>query len=127
MTLKSLLESAQAAPPEHRIEWRDAIAAHGASAVEGVRPWLADPGLAAFAVRVIERAGVNGEAQLAGKVLRAARLLVPEEVAPDVAWSLERLKAAARPSSPTPAAPAAPASIRRAPAQPAPAARRRPR
>jgi hypothetical protein len=126
MTLASLLESAQAASPEHRIEWRDAIAAHGASAVEGVRPWLASPSLAAFAVRVIERAGVNGEARLAGKVLRASRLLVPDEVAPDIAWSLERLKAA-RPSTAAPVAPAAPAPVRQAPARSAQAARRRPR
>ena len=127
MTLASLLEAAQAAPPEHRIEWRDAIAAHGAAAVEGVRPWLTNPGLAAFAVRVIERAGLEGEAKLAAKVLRAARLLVPADVAPDVAWSLQRLKSAARPSAAAPVAPAAPAPVRRPPVRSAQAARRRPR
>jgi hypothetical protein len=127
MELASLLESAQAAPPERRIEWRDGIAAHGASAIEGVRPWLVSGSLAAFAVRVIERAGINGEAELASKVLRAARPRVPEEVAPDVDWALQRLKAAMRPQPATPVAPAAVTPVRRTPARSALAARRRPR
>ena len=97
MELAALLEEAQAAPPERRIEWRDPIAAHGARAIEGVRPWLADGVLAAFAVRVIERAGSNGEPELASRVLRSARARVPSGVAGDVTWALQRLRAASRP------------------------------
>jgi len=79
MELAALLEQAQTAPRDRRIEWRDPIAAHGATAIEGVRPWLADGELAAFAVRVIEQAGIAGEPQLAAKVLRAARHARPPD------------------------------------------------
>jgi hypothetical protein len=127
MELPMLIESAQAASPEHRIEWRDGIAAHGASAIEGVRPWLVSDDLAAFAVRVIEQAGMNGEAELATKVLRASRSLVPEKVVPDVDWALQRLKGAMRPRPAAPVAPAAPDPVRRAPARSAVVNRRRTR
>jgi hypothetical protein len=113
--LASLLESAKAAPPERRIEWRDAIAAHGAAAIEGVRPWLADAGLAAFAVRVIERAGVDGEGELAARVLRASRARIPENVAGDVEWALQRLRDAAKPKPAATATPARPATRAAAP------------
>jgi len=99
MELTTLLESARTAAPDHRIDWRDRIAAHGADAIAGVQPWLVDQSLAAFAVRVIELAGVNGEAPLAAKVLRAARTRVPPTVSGDVDWALERLKASQRPTS----------------------------
>lgn len=127
MTLASLLASAEAAPPAHRIEWRDGIAAHGAGAIEGVRPWLASDSLAAFAVRVIEQAGINGEARLASRVLRASRLIVPPAVAPDVVWALDRLRIAARPMPAVPVAPVVPARPPREPARAALAARRRTR
>ncbi len=111
MELAALLEEARSAPPDRRIEWRDRIAAHGASAIDGIRPWLADDVLAAFAVRVIERVGVNGEAELASQVLRSERAHVPAEVSADVTWALQRLRTAARPEPPTPtgAAPTRPA------------------
>ena len=60
-TLKTLLKQAEAAPPESRIEFRDAIAAHGAEAIAAVTPWLADPRLGAFAARVITAAGRQGD------------------------------------------------------------------
>jgi hypothetical protein len=110
--LASLLESAQAAAPDHRIEWRDRIAAHGADAIEGIRPWLVDEGLAAFAVRVIELAGSNGEAALATKVLRAARPRVPAVVVGDIDWALVRVKASQRPAATTPVTPKAAAPAR---------------
>ncbi len=91
MELAALLEEAHSAPPDRRIEWRDRIAAHGASAIDGIRPWLADDVLAAFAVRVIERVGVNGEAELASQVLRSERAHVPAEVSADVTWALRKL------------------------------------
>jgi hypothetical protein len=104
MELAALLEEAHAAPPGSRIEWRDRIAAHGVPAIEGVRPWLESDTLAAFAVRVIERVGVDGEAVLAGKVLRSARGRVPASVTPDVDWALQRLRVVSRPAPPKPAA-----------------------
>jgi len=55
-SLASLLQAAAEAAPDHRIEFRDAIAAHGEAAIKGVSPWLADPALGAFAVRVIRKA-----------------------------------------------------------------------
>ena len=125
MELTALLETARSAPPDRRIESRDQIAAFGALAIEGIRPWLTDDALAAFAVRVIERAGINGESQLAAKVLRAARSKVPAGVTDDVVWALERLRAASRPKPPPP--PAAVAPVRRDTSRSASPSRRRTR
>ena len=38
MELAALLEQAQSAPRDRRIEWRDPIPAHRATPIEGVRP-----------------------------------------------------------------------------------------
>ena len=92
MKLALLLEEARTASPASRIEWRDRIAAFGPPAIEGVRPWLSSPVLAAFAIRVIERAGAVGDATLATKVLRSARTTVPPAVAADIDWALQRLR-----------------------------------
>ena len=53
--LDQLLDAARTAGRERRIEYRDAIAEHGASATRAMRVWLLDPELGAFAVRVLER------------------------------------------------------------------------
>ena len=92
MELLALLSKAETASPMHRIEWRDRIAAHGARAIEGVRPWLASPVLAAFAIRVIERAGTSGDAPHATQVLRSARSTVPLAMKGDVDWALHLLR-----------------------------------
>lgn len=105
--LPTLLEAARAAEPARRIELRDRIAEHGAPAVVALTPWLADPVLAAFAVRVIERVGLAGERELAAKVLRAARKRAPEEVLGDVEWALRLLRPASRSSRTETTAPAA--------------------
>jgi hypothetical protein len=126
MELAALLESARTAAPDRRIERRDEIAAFGARGIDGVRPWLADGILAAFAVRVIEHAGLRGEPVLAAKVLRSARKTVPAGVSDDVEWALGRLRVAARPK-PVPTAPAPAAPARRAIPRSASAARRRTR
>lgn len=55
--LDRLLVHARGADPADRIEYRDQIAAHGALAIEAMTDWLADPRLAAFAIRVLERIG----------------------------------------------------------------------
>lgn len=92
MGLVALLRSAEGASPLERIEWRDRIAAHGAEAIQAVGPWLENPVLAAFAIRVIERAGSAGHLTLATSVLRAARSRVPERERGDVDWALQRLR-----------------------------------
>ena len=108
MELLALLDEAETASPMHRIEWRDRIAAHGARAIDGVRPWLASPVLAAFAIRVIERAGTNGEAPHATQVLRSARSRVPLAMKGDVDWALQQLRQrAAESMAPSAAAPPA--------------------
>jgi hypothetical protein len=101
MELSALLQEAESASPMCRIEWRDRIAAHGVRAIDGVRPWLASPRLAAFAIRVIERAGTNGEAALAAQVLRSARSTMPPAVKSDVDWALQHLRRRSRPGPAT--------------------------
>ena len=92
MELAALVREAQAASPVDRIAWRDRIAAHGGRAIEAVRPWLTDPTLAAFAIRVIERAGAEADRNEAIRVLRSARTGVPPVVRGDVDWALRRLQ-----------------------------------
>jgi hypothetical protein len=92
MELDALVKQAQAAPPMKRIDWRDPIAAHGTRAIAAVQPWLTDPALAAFAVRVIERVGADDHATEAVQVLRGARSNVPPFVRTDVDWALRHLR-----------------------------------
>lgn len=129
MELLALMSEAETASPMHRIEWRDRIAAHGARAIDGVRPWLASPVLAAFAIRVIERAGTNGEAPLATQVLRSARSSVPPAMKSDVDWALHLLRQRAAQSVALAAPPARPAAKPARQEQPylSPVARRRAR
>jgi hypothetical protein len=96
MTLEALLDEARAASPGGRIELRDRIAAYGIPAIDGVRPWLVDDQLSAFAVRVVERVGLDGEPVEAGRVLRSVRTKVPTNVQGDVEAALQRLKTASR-------------------------------
>ena len=55
-----------------------------------------DEKLAAFAIRVIERAGTNGQVAFATRVLRSARSRVPERERGDVDWALQRLRVKAQ-------------------------------
>jgi hypothetical protein len=100
MELAALLHQAETASVGDRIERRDAIAAYGARAIDGVQPWLTSPALAAFAVRVIERVGSNGEPVLASKVLRSARSKAPSAVSADIDWALKQIKVQNDPSAP---------------------------
>ncbi len=111
-TLAALLKKAAAAAPDRRIELRDQIAAHGARAIDGVRPWLVDARLAAFAIRVIERAGCDGEPELASQVLRSGRAHLPPGMTGDAEWALQHLRAVMRPAPPTraPASPRVPSA-----------------
>jgi hypothetical protein len=91
--LDTLLADARDADPTHRIDLRDPIAAHGAAAIEAVGPWLKEPALAAFAIRVIARAGQDGERDLASTTLRQARRRLDPRLRADVDWALNVLKA----------------------------------
>ena len=71
--LEELLFAAEKAGAS-RIEFRDQIAAHGAPAVEAMAPWVRDPHLGAFAVRVIGRAAGHGaRAEAIAALVGAAR------------------------------------------------------
>jgi len=107
MQLEALLAEAQAASPDQRIEWRDRIAAYGDRGIEAVSPWLADDVLASFAVRVIDRAGLDGHAEAASLALRTWRRRAPEGARDDIEWSLHRIKAAGRAEASKPAKPSA--------------------
>jgi hypothetical protein len=96
MPLARLLAEAAAASPDRRIEWRDPIAAFGRRGIEGVEPWLADGALAAFAIRVIWRAGERDDPAAAVKVLRAARRRLSAHLQADVDWALRALGPAVR-------------------------------
>jgi hypothetical protein len=90
--LAALLAEAKDADPAHRIDWRDPIAAHGAAAIEAVGPWLKDPTLAAFAIRVIARVGLDGEREAAQATLRQARRRLDARLRADADWALGVLR-----------------------------------
>lgn len=92
MELALLLDEARGASLDRRIEWRDPIAAFGERAIVTIEPWLADPAVSAFAIRVIERAGAQGHAEPAMRVLRAARRVVPPGLQADLDWAIARLR-----------------------------------
>lgn len=87
------------APPSHRIEFRDPIARHGSAGIDRVRPWLADPKMAAFAVRVIARAADFGAAEEARRVLRSALTGLLEPARGDAVLALSALGVAGPRSS----------------------------
>lgn len=99
--LAALLADARDADPAHRIDLRDPIAAHGAAAIEAVSPWLKDPTLAAFAIRVIARAGLEGEREAAQATLRQARRRLDPRLRADADWALGVLRVE-RPVAPAP-------------------------
>ena len=92
--LADLLARAESADAADRIDLRDAIAAYGAAAIEAVTPWLKMPTLAAFAIRVIARAGLDGERGTAQAALRAARRRMDTRLRADVDWALSVLRVA---------------------------------
>jgi len=113
--LADLIARAEAADPAHRIDLRDPIAAHGAAAIEAVTPWLKVPSLAAFAIRVIARAGLDGEREAAQAALRGARRRMDARLRADADWALGVLRVAPTTSpAPIPTAPVRKATPRRA-------------
>lgn len=96
-SLASLLRAAAEAAPDRRIEYRDPIAAHGEAAIKGVGPWLADPALGAFAVRVIRKAVDADTLPVALASLRAAKTSAGSEaVTRDIEEAIKALKPPAR-------------------------------
>lgn len=55
LSFDALVESARQAGPEDRIQFRDAIAAYGLTALPTMTSWLREPQLGAFAVRVLDK------------------------------------------------------------------------
>lgn len=106
--LAVLIARAEKADPADRIDLRDPIAAHGAAAIEAVTPWLKVPSLAAFAIRVIARVGLDGEREAAQAALRAARRRMDTSLRADTDWALGVLRVAS-----TPARAAEPTTTRR--------------
>ena len=102
--LALLLARAEGADPAHRIDLRDDIAAHGTAAIEAVTPWLKIPALAAFAIRVIARAGLDGERETAQAALRQARRRLDVRLRADIDWALATLKVARQTAPPPPMA-----------------------
>ena len=100
--LAELLARAEGADAPNRIDFRDPIAAYGAAGIEAVTPWLKVPTLAAFAIRVIARAGMDGERAAAQTVLRAARRRMDARLRADVDWALSVLRVAPVGAAPAP-------------------------
>ena len=89
--LQRLLDTARSAGPRDRISYRDPIARYGGAAITAVTPWLADRILSAFAIRVIQHAGANGDRETAIRILKRGRATVPPFVREDVDVALRQL------------------------------------
>lgn len=105
MQLTALLSQARTARPQTRIELRDSIAFFGSRAITEVAPWIVDPKLGAFAIRVILRAGQQGERDAALLALRAARRHISEASRHDLDWAIGTLQPAKQPVARTPRQP----------------------
>ena len=92
-SLEELLEAARNASPNDRMDLRDGIASHGEEAIEKIQPWLADPTLSPFAVRVIARVAELGPRQPAVDALRAAGLEATPFLRKEIDAELARLGA----------------------------------
>jgi hypothetical protein len=91
LSLEEAVIGAGEAPPSRRIEFRDPIARHGSAGIDRVKPWLSDPKMAAFAVRVIARAADFGAADEARRVLSSALSVLVEPGRSDAQIALSGL------------------------------------
>jgi hypothetical protein len=91
LNLAEALVVARAASRMERIEYRNRLAAFGTAAIEAVRPWLGESEYAAFAVRVIARAGAAGPRDAAIAALLAAPPGVSSSVRMDIDTALKDL------------------------------------
>ncbi len=94
LPIEQALLRASEAPPATRIDFRDPIARYGDVGIAAVRPWLRHPDLAAFAIRVIVRAGEMGATPTAVHVLAVeSKTAMNEVVLRDLREGLDRLGA----------------------------------
>lgn len=92
MQLTALLAQARSARPGRRIELRDPIANFGRRAVDEMSGWIDDPKLGAFAIRVVVRAGQEGERPAALRALRAALRRTDVGHRSDLDWAIASLQ-----------------------------------
>ena len=94
LTLEQAMTAAEKATPLTRIDFRDPIAHFGEEGITAVQPWLRRPELAAFAVRVITRAGELGSKRTAVAVLAVElKTAASESMVNDLQSGLHRLGA----------------------------------
>ena len=91
LSLDDAVMGAAEAPPSIRIEYRDQIARYGSDGIDRVTPWLGDPALAAFAVRVIARAADFGAAERSRQVLQTSLATLQGPPRADALSALEKL------------------------------------
>jgi len=91
LSLAELLIGAAEAPPNARMEFRDAIAAHGAEAVAALEPWLINPDLAAFAVRTIAKAADVDPAAASAALQRGLSASISPTTRRDIEDAIGRL------------------------------------
>lgn len=96
LSLDDAIMGAAEAPPSIRIEFRDPIARYGVAGIARVMPWLTDPKLSVFAVRVIARAADFDAAAEASRVLLGALAGLTGPARSDAVDALQRLGAPAR-------------------------------
>jgi hypothetical protein len=102
--LLDLLDQAREASVGSRIEYRDAIAAHGVAAIRAIRSWLGDASLVLFAIRVIEKAAATDvdARRLAIEALRGVQGgAFAESAKRDALDAIRRLGGAVRPAQGT--------------------------
>jgi hypothetical protein len=100
-SLEDLLDKARRADATGRIGLRDPIAAFGLEAVAAMRPWVDDPKLGAFAVRIIERTATGLARTGAVAALAEARAGASGIIRKDIDDALARLGVAATVSRPS--------------------------
>lgn len=100
-SLGDLLDKAREASPSDRIVFRDPIAAFGPEAITAVRPWVDDPKLGAFAVRVIEKTATGPARTAALAALAEARAGATGIIHKDIDDALARLGVASSIAGPS--------------------------
>lgn len=99
LSLRDLMVGASEAPPNYRIEFRNAIAAHGAEAAVALAEWLEDASLGGFAARTIGKSAEVDRAAAIGVLQGALRLPLLPLIRSDVIGELLRLGEKPRSSS----------------------------
>jgi hypothetical protein len=98
--VERLIAAALSADPVDRIEYRDAIAAHGTAALDPLVELAEQPGLAAFAIRTISRIGETSPTYAVEALRSIDRALVAGSAIGDLDHAIDALvpRRAPRPS-----------------------------